>query len=449
MMGASLSRWSMSYFAAALAALILAVALMALGFGWPAAPLAAPATLILVHVVALGWLSLLMAGALLQFLPVLVAHPLFSDRLSLPALGLLLAGLAALLAGFLQLDGAMAGAPSFLPLGALLLLGGFALVLWNLARTVVVASLRPLPVLFVIVGLLSVVATALLGTVFAFALSGLTGDEAFAALTALGVPLHALAGLGGWLGLSAMGVSYRLLAMFMLAPELDRRLSRLALWAGTGALAVAVVGGVVLILLGGDPGLALLLALALGVAALGAYGADMLHLYRKRRRPVIELNSRMAAVALGALGLAVVLLLVLLTLGRLGEGIGAVVFLIAFGWLTGLGLAQLYKIVAFMTWLECYGPILGKRPTPRVQDLVVEGRARKWFVLHYAATGAGTLALLAGQALLFRLLAALMLLATAGIAAQLLRTRRLADVAPEKRLPEGVRMPVLLRSSTT
>ena len=117
--------------------------------------------------------------------------------------------------------------------------------------------------------------------------------------------------------------------------------------------------------------------------------------------------------------------------------------------MTGLGLSQLYKIVAFLTWLECYGPVLGKTHTPRVQDLVVETRAIKWFVLYFAAVGVGAVALLAEAPTAFRFAAVAMAVGTTGIAAQLIRTRRLADVKAEARLPQGVRLPHLLLSCQT
>src|SRR5690606_22154815 len=139
MIGVSLSRWTMSYFAAALLSLVAAEALMTLGYGFPHAALRAPETLILVHVVAIGWLSLLMCGALFQFVPVLVAQPLHSNMLPLPTLVLLVAGLAALILGFLQLAGQVAPAPPFFAFAAVLLGAGFALVLWNLARTLIAA----------------------------------------------------------------------------------------------------------------------------------------------------------------------------------------------------------------------------------------------------------------------------------------------------------------------
>lgn len=446
MMGVSLSRWTMSYFAAALLALVAAEIMMTAGYGFPAAAIAAPETLLLVHVVAIGWLSLLMCGALLQFLPVLVAQPLYSNALALPALVSLIAGLVALILAFLQLGGGIHPGMPFFAIAAILLSVGFVLILWNLARTMISAQSTPLPARFVIVSLVCVAFTVTLGAIFAWVLGGTTAYGPFVSLTAFGLPIHVAAGLAGWLTFAAMGVSYRLLAMFMLAPELDRAATKGALSLGTVALAIAIVGGIVAVLIEGDPSLALLGAFAVGLLALLLYGSDVLHLYRARKRRNIELNSRMAAIALVSLAASIVITSILLATGHLGDHIGAVVFLTAFGWLSGLGLAQLYKIVAFLTWLECYGPALGKARTPRVQDLVVEKRAGKWFMLYFVAVWAGTVALLLGFPSAFRLAAALQLMATAGIVVQLVRTRRATDVNADQRFPPGTRRPHLLLS---
>jgi hypothetical protein len=436
----------MSYFAAALVSLICALGLMAFGYGFPAATIEAPETLVLVHIVAIGWLSLLMFGALFQFVPVLVARPIYSNSLPLPTLACLTAGLGALLLGFLQIAGKVTPHFAYFPAAAALLVLGFALALWNIGRTLWAARPLPLPARFVTVGLFSAGATATFGVIFALVLGGATTYPHFLDVTAIGVPLHAIAGLGGWLTFTAMGVSYRLLAMFMLAPELDGPSTRGAFYAGTAALAVAIGGGAAAICSGTSIQTILIIAALLGLAALALYGRDILHVYRARKRRAIELNSRMAALALVNLADAAVLTLVLLGFYKLNAPVGALVFLVSFGWLSGLALAKLYKIVAFLTWLECYGPVLGKMATPRVQDLVVEPRAMRWFLLYFTSVWAGTASLLIDLPLVFRIAAAAMLVSTACIVAELVRIRRLADVKPTLRLSTSVRRPRLFSS---
>ncbi|MHB1617788.1 MAG: hypothetical protein ACYCUX_11055 [Metallibacterium sp.] len=443
MVGVSLSRWTMTYFAVALVALLTAEILMSVGWGYPNAVLAAPSTLVLVHLVTLGWLSLLLCGALFQFVPVLVAKPLRHPQLPLITLLLLVAGILTLLLGFLGLRGTLSARWALFPIASTLLAVGFGLVLWNLGRTL--ASARPLtlPARFVVVGLLSLVATVALGITFALVLGADVTAPFAVRLFAYGLPLHIVAGLGGWLSLTAMGVSYRLLAMFMLASESARRSTRAVLLFGAGALGVTVLGGTVVI--GFDHGIAAVLAVAAlpGLLAIALYVHDLVHLYRTRKR-VIELNSRMAAAAMASLAIAAVLLIVLAGTESLTRNAGALVFLILFGWLSGLGLAMLYKIIPFLTWLECYGPVLGRAPTPRVQDLVAEQHARKWFALYFAAVWIGTGALLDHAAGLFRVAAALQLIATAGITVQLIRARRLIDVPAPVRFPDGSRRPALV-----
>ena len=442
MIGTALSRWTMAFFAVALVCLLGAQALMVAGYGFPAAPVTAPETLVLVHMATIGWLSLLICGALFQFVPVLVAKPLLGERLVLPALLCLVAGLVCLLAGFLELSGAIHTGLPHLAAGGVLLPAGFALAVIALGATLWNARPLPLPARFVAVGLAGIVATAAFGVLFSLSLSGLVASPALLGLHGAAVPLHAAAGFGGWLTFTAIGVSYRLLPMFMLAPDGERLTGRLVLWSGGVALALVVLVAP-FDLMSAGAGLSLVAAGLAGLFALALYGVDLFHFYRNRKRRQIELNSKSALGAFASLYLSALLLVVLWVSGTVAQHAAALVYLFAFGWLSGLGLSQLYKIVPFLTWLECYGPVMGRKPTPRVQDLVVERRDGAWFVLYFAGVIAGTAALLAGLPDLFRLASAATLAASVAIVVELVLARRLVNVAAAMRLPEGTSRPRL------
>jgi hypothetical protein len=441
MQGATLSRWTMSYFALACLMLVAGQGLMLAGYGYPAVAVGAPESLALVHILAIGWLSLLMAGALLQFVPVLIARPLVGGRFAGPALLLLVAGLCSLVSGFVALSGAIDLPIVLLPLGGGLLLVGFILLVAILAATLLAARPLPLPARFVAVGLAALVGAALVGFAFTLALSGISDSLLLDRLVADGVDLHAALGLGGWLSVTAVGVSYRLLAMFLLAPEMERLTSRIVWWAASLAIGfVAACIPVILLAVSGVMGL-FSAALLLTLAAVVLYGGDVAHLYRTRKRKQAELNIRATFAAFGALVLSIAL--INLPAVRAGEGLAAVVYLFVFGWLTGLGLAQLYKIVAFLTWLEAYGPVLGRAPVPRVQDLVDEGRGRVLFWFYYGAVAAATLALFAEASGVFRWAVFVQLAATLGLIGEFVRARRLCVVPKALRSPAGMVPPHL------
>ncbi|MBB5700729.1 hypothetical protein FHS76_000572 [Ochrobactrum daejeonense] len=444
MIGAALSRWTLSYFAASLIFLIVGVGLMVDGYGYPFHDIRAPETLIVVHVIAIGWLALLMCGALLQFVPVLVAGPLWKSEASLPTLVLLLAGLLGLLCGFAGMAGLMETPVWLLPASALLLISGFAVIVLMLAMTIWQARPITLPARFVAVGLASLMVVAVLGGIFAFVFSGLTDNDVLLNIAGMSTPLHGALGLGGWMSFTAMGVSYRLLTMFLLSPDDARKSTRILWWAGT--LALTVLGaGVVLFAFGrGQMGVVLLAALIPGAVAVALYVYDMRAIYRQRRRKAIELNSAASIPAFASMTLAIVLALILPWIGTTDGIVAALVYLFTFGWLTGLSLAQLYKIVPFLTWLECYGPVMGRVPTPRVQDIVSEKQARRWFSIYFTGVAIATLALGTGYPIVFQLASAVNLCAILAIAFYLFRARRLMDVPLAVRLPKGTVIPHLI-----
>ena len=389
MIGATISRWTMSYFAMALAWLFVALALMVAGVGYPAAHLASPDTLVLVHVVCIGWLSMAMCGALFQFVPVLVARPLFAEKWTLPALGLLTAGLVALLAGFLGLGGRLPAWLWLLPLGALLLVAGFGLVVVDLGLT---AWLRPAgPARFRSGRACFTLCHRSLRRDLRVCACGVGGSGR---RNALGIRSSAacnrgprrLAHLDGHgrelpaaLHVHARARCRRPQEQHDLGGRRARRRRR-----GGRRSFRDLARGRIERRVAGDGAFSASRPIVL-------YGRDVIGIFGARKRRQLELNTRMAVLSFASLAGG----------GAARRGarpdrrvrlrhLGAFAFLAIFGWLSGLVLAKLYKIVAFLTWLETYGPVMGRAPTPRVQDLVSEARASKWFALYYVAVWFGT-----------------------------------------------------------
>jgi hypothetical protein len=427
MFGSVISRWTMAHFWVAIVFFIAAQAEMVFGIAYPAASLFDPMTLTAVHLLTIGWITVL---------PVITAQTIVAGKSALISLVAIVIGLCGMEAGFLALAGILPiHCLIALPIGGTLVLGGFIIASAVLAN--ILWRTRPLPfsAQFVAVGLGFLLITAIMGIVMglAFARPELI---AWPEVHAAGFRLHLLAGLVGWFTLTAMGVSYRLLSMFTLAPEERGPL-------GTAVLLLSACGTIAAWLIGLANAVGLAVpgeGVALGAAAAGIalYFADMVRLFRARRRRKLELNTAMAVPPLVAF--AGCLAGVLLIAGGSGHLIGPVGYLFAFGWLSGLGLSQLYKIVPFLTWLQRFGSVLGKQEVPRVQELVDERRDRPWFWLYFAAVAIGFAAGVLGWTMIWRFAIAAHLGATLMIARALWLARNPALPADTKReRPTGPR----------
>ncbi|MGC8477832.1 MAG: hypothetical protein ACP5NP_15890 [Acetobacteraceae bacterium] len=442
-----LSRWTPTIFACALVNLVLGLLLAVAGLGWPVASATAPVSLAMMHLLTIGWLTLLMFGALFQFVPVITSRKLPSQALPLVTLIGVECGLALMVGGFCAL-GHWAWMARLLPVGGGLVI--IALLVGGATLLVPLAAKRPAPLSarFVLAGLGFLLLTILLGLSFALALTVPTTGPALAPLLTGGVGYHVLAGLGGWFTLTAIGVSYELLPMFMLAPHERGALGAAVLWAGVGGFLAALAAG----LTGSVWPVGWLATLEqvgrLGIMlALGLYLADVVRLYCSRRRQ-IELHNRAAIGAFVALGLAMLLAVGAVVTDRLAVLAPSLVLLVLLGWLSGLALTQLYKIVAFLSWLSRYGGRLGRSRVPRVQDLVNEPRSVGFFVLYFAAVAVATIAAARGLEDMIRAALAFALLAILLLAQEYIRAWR-AVYAREQpgRLPP-VRPPFLAQKES-
>ncbi|MCL5115876.1 MAG: hypothetical protein M1272_01855 [Firmicutes bacterium] len=404
----------MSYFTTAVASLGLAELVWASGLAKPLENIGAPWVLAGVHLTTIGFLTLLMMGALHQFVPVLTETELASQAWSGVTLVTVTTGLLGMVLGFLALPGGpLPSTPWLLPVGGSLVILGVMVAVINLGTTLKRAWPWALPAWLVATGLAFLVITVSVGLLLALALTvpHLFSAHVVSVMSGRGLASHVIGGVGGWLTLTAMGVSYKLLAMFTLSDE------HRGVW-GWGAY-VLTAPGILTAWLARWIGLngladvgwsAILVGLAL-------YLWDMRSLYRERKRRQLELNARYGAIPLGFLAVLIIAAAVGIRLGgSLSRLDIALTMWALYGWLGGLALTQLYKIIPFLTWLNQFGNRMGKGRIPRVQDLVNESRDRYAYIVYFVAVLLGSMFLYLGWFAGFRLAMLLAFVSTLDIA---------------------------------
>lgn len=409
MHGVRLSRWNMSYFSTAVVSVLLAEMLWSSDLVNPLQNIGAPWVLVGVHLTTIGFVTLMMMGALHQFVPVLTKTELASQGWSGVTFFSITIGLVGMILGFLLRPGPFSW---LLPLGGSGVVIGAVIAAVNLGITLKRAWPWTLPAWFVATGLVFLLLTAFAG--FTLAL-GLIRPQWFSAGTlgvmgGRGLAAHVIGGVGGWLTLTAMGVSYKLLAMFTLSDEhrgvwgwmayVLAAFGILIAWGAEwiGARSVAAVGWLLMLL------------------GLASYLWDMGRLYRQRKRRHLELNARYGLVALVMLAVIVLVSLGIVGQHRFSRIDIVLVFLALYGWLGGLALTQLYKIIPFLTWINRFGHRMGKGSIPRVQDLVNENRDRYGFLLYFASITLASLFLWLGRIAAFHAMMGAAVVATLDIA---------------------------------
>jgi hypothetical protein len=342
-----------SHFAAALCFLLLgSVGLVLyapdLARGYFLAPRVAAVT----HLFTLGWMTTSIMGALYQFLPVALDRPIRSLRVAHATFLLYVPGLLAFVTGLATARSTLmlVGAATF-GTGLLLFIGNLAATLKSAARRDVTWWALALATSYLAVTL--VLGLALTGNLRWGYLGG-------GRLNALGVHLHVA--LAGWVLLVMIGVAQRLLPMFLLSHDVTDR-------AAKAAVAFVATGAGMLTLLHHAPPLFSRWLPALLIAAgCAAFLLQARRFYVRRHRPGLDPGMRLAAGGLAVLALALVLAWPVIVTGAPAHV--AVAYVMAAILAISLFIAaHYYRIVPFLVWYHRFGPLAGRRPVPRVNEL--------------------------------------------------------------------------------
>ncbi|MCC6314530.1 MAG: hypothetical protein IT337_11025, partial [Thermomicrobiales bacterium] len=316
-----------------------------------------PRLLAFVHVNTLGVIGAIILGASYQLIPVVLQTPLTSVRLGRISFWCYLGGLIALPLGLLRTWTPALAVGGTLLLAAILLYAG-----------VVFTTLRRAPHLDAIAWHVAMsVAGVLGGATYGVILALNKGSGFLGAHTLNNLAAHATIMLGGWVALLLMGVAYRLVGMFTLAED--------ALWIPGAWLGLVLTAGGAWTVstnmhLGGPRAFDLAGSIAL-LGGLICFAAQIVHLFRRRRRRIIDVHSPFVMTAAAA-GVIAAALLVVGFARELGPNSP---LWIAAGWLAIAGFAEtaiqgfFYKISTFLVWLQRYAPLAGRQRVPQLEDL--------------------------------------------------------------------------------
>ncbi|MDE3078361.1 MAG: hypothetical protein KGJ86_23295, partial [Chloroflexota bacterium] len=170
-----------------------------------------PKLLVVTHLTALGWFTMVAMGAIFQLSTVALEVAIYSQRLAKVQFWLYLAGILGLI---YQMGW---GSPFSLAVSAGLIVVAIGLFLYNMARTLSAVQRWPLTGWFM-AGALSYLGLLVLAG-FTLALNLVLGFLPVGQLAF--IQAHAHLGLLGWLSMLVIGVSYKLTPMFVLSHPFD------------------------------------------------------------------------------------------------------------------------------------------------------------------------------------------------------------------------------------
>lgn len=293
----------------------------------------APHVLAAVHALTLGFISMSMMGALYQWLPVITGQGIGCPHFVYAHYTAWTLGVLVFMRGLFTMT------PDFLAAGGSLLAVGAALFI-GVALRMIRQTARPgPPIWFVGSALFYLGVTVLLGGLLDAHLLHLAVTGSAARILAT----HILVAVGGWLGLTLMGVSYRLFPMFTVSTPLPRR----AYWV-LGLMHVGISIGALSVLAGWTAGIGI--ALTAGLAGVILYLVDIWAVRGVARLQKPDAAVKLMATAVASLALAGSMgILALTTQIPLWARI-LPVWVLGWFFFSILGFGQ--KIWPFMAWVQ-------------------------------------------------------------------------------------------------
>lgn len=396
----------LSFFCTAPVFLILAAVLLLLNGSAVLSQPLAPSTVGFAHLGTLGFLTMVMMGALYQMTPVVAVAAVPGIRAAHLVHFMMTAGGLGLGVWSLGVLPPTAALHSFWQLGAAVLV---------FAIPVGVALMRSKAGTPTVAGMRLAVASLLVVMALGVWMSQGWGGGTFSDDRGYLIQVHLTVALLGWVGGLITAVGWQVLPMFYMTPEFSGRQS----W-GVFALSATGIAGVLTVGLFTSMGylesagstLAALAALPLAFAVWIWHPLMVLAALRNRRRKRVDASVDFwrASMILGPVVAVSALLALTVNDTTFGPRLD-----LLFGWLSILGWAglvihgMLTRIGPFLIWFHRFSPYVGKMPVPAMKRMIPAKWIQLGLGLHLATLALGSAGILTNSDWLLRLTGAALL----------------------------------------
>jgi hypothetical protein len=339
-----------------------------------------PAMLTITHLLTLGFITMVMVGALQQLFPVLVGvrleNPLLFSRVIYASL---MTGTLILCSGFLLLTPVLTGA------GALLLGGSLLWLIIKLMSSLIRSDATGHVTVGMRLALLSFLLTVSFGL---YLTAGYTLPQV--PLQRSLTSLHIRWGLFGWIGLLIFTVSYQVVPMFQVTPKYpDKMIRWLAITMFSSLVLITIIRLTGLLPHNLDSGIVFACE-CLMLSGFTLFALVTLRLQQQRRRKVADVTMDFWRFGLSCLLLALLMLALAnaaqISIGDTDLVVGA---LLIVGFAMSLITGMLYKIIPFLVWLHLTNTIdisdRWQMRIPNMKKIVPDKHARNQWRLHLLA----------------------------------------------------------------
>jgi len=303
------------------------------------------------HLFLLGFVMMIIFGAMAQLVPVVLEVGHFGVELFYAIWPLLLIGSVMMVFGFLY-------SPALLPYGGMVVLISMMIFVAEIFLTIKKVEKLTLVMSSVLISNTFLFFGIIFGLLMALTFAGTLSLDIDALLRS-----HVYAVIGGYILITIMGLSIVLIPMFTLAHSFSMKPLEIAMWMMSVAVVAVIIGSLF------DFALLNYIGYALAPIAMLIYFSLIYTLYKTRPRKENDVYA--LSVVFSYLSMVAATALFAFYFFSDNE-----VYLLAAGWLLFFGFfaflitGHLYKIIPFLVWFERFSPLVGKQKVPMLADMV-------------------------------------------------------------------------------